>query len=116
MTDSRELVRAAYKGLDDKKAEDISIIDIRGISVLADYFVIASGSNENQLEAMQDSVCEELHKIGCTPKQIEGNKKSTWVLIDFEDIIVHIFSREDRLFYELDKIWRDGKVVELDEL
>ena len=116
MADSRDLVRAAYKGLDDKKAEDINIIDIRGISVLADYFVIATGSNENQLEAMQDSVCEELHKIGCMPRQIEGNKKSTWVLMDFEDIIVHIFSKEDRLFYELDKIWRDGKEIDISEL
>ena len=116
MSDSINMVKAAYKGLSDKKAEDIKIIDIQGVSVIADYFVIASGTNSNQLEAMRDAVEEELYKAGHTPKQIEGNKNSTWILMDFEDIIVHIFSSEDRLFYDLDKIWRDGKEVDIDDL
>ena len=116
MDKAQEMALAAYNALDEKKAEDIKIIDISGVSTVADYFVIASGLNENQLEAMQDSVDEELYKLGCTPRQVEGNKKSTWILMDFEDIIVHIFSREDRLFYDLDKIWADGKVVDKESL
>ncbi len=116
MADSKDMVKAAFKGLSDKKAEDIQVIDIQGVSVIADYFVIASGTNSNQIEAMCDAVEEELYKIGKTPKQIEGNKSSTWILMDFEDVIVHIFSSEDRLFYELDKIWRDGTIVDIDSI
>ncbi len=104
-----EIVKKAAAALSDKKAEDISILDIRDISTLADYFVIATGSNQNQLLAMQDAVEEALHKAGIHVKQIEGNRSSTWILMDFQDIIVHLFSREDRQFYDLDHIWRDGK-------
>jgi ribosome-associated protein len=110
-----ELVKKAVAALDDKKAEDIKVIDIREISTIADYFIIASGSNQNQLTAMQDAVDEELHKAGVHVKQIEGNRNSTWILMDYEDIIVHLFSKQDRLFYDLERIWRDGKEIRLDE-
>jgi ribosome-associated protein len=110
-----ELVKKAVAALDDKKAEDIKVIDIREISTIADYFIIASGSNQNQLTAMQDAVDEELHKAGVHVKQIEGNRNSTWILMDYEDIIVHLFSKQDRLFYDLERIWRDGKEIRMDE-
>lgn len=100
----------------EKKAEDIRIIDISEISVLADYFIIANGNNPNQIQAMVDAVDEELSKTGCPPKQIEGNRHSSWVLMDYKDIIVHVFSKEDRLFYDLERIWRDGKLMAPDEL
>ncbi len=106
---SKEMAKLAYQALSEKKAEDIRIIDISEISVIADYFIIASGSNANQLQAMQDSVDEQLYKAGYHAKQIEGNQRSSWILMDYSDIIIHIFSKEDRLFYDLERIWRDGK-------
>ena len=116
MTESRELAKIACQALSEKKAEDIRIIDISEISVLADYFLIANGTNTNQIQAMVDAVDEALGKAGHPPKQIEGNQHSSWVLMDFGDIIVHIFSKEDRLFYDLERIWRDGKMIEPEEL
>ena len=100
------------KALDDKKARDIPILDISTISVLADYFLIASGSNKNQVQAMVDNVEEVLGKAGYECRQIEGYGTGGWVLMDYGDIIVHAFSREDRLFYDLERIWRDGKLLE----
>lgn len=108
-----ELVKKAAAALEDKKAEDVTVLDIREISTIADYFIIASGSNQNQLMAMQDAVEEEMHKNGVSVKQIEGNRNSTWILMDYQDIVVHLFSRENRLFYDLERIWRDGKIVTL---
>ena len=108
-----EIVKTAVEALRDKKAEDVTVIDITGVSSIADYFIIANGNNQNQLTAMQDAVDEALDKAGLHAKQIEGNNKSTWILMDYEDIIVHLFSKEDRLFYDLERIWRDGKIIEM---
>lgn len=116
MDQSKEMARIAYRALEDKKGENIKIIDIAGISVLADYFLIASGSNESQIRAMVDNVEEELGKSGYSVKQREGYNTGNWVLLDFGDIIVHIFDRENRLFYDLERIWGDGKTIEIDAL
>lgn len=113
---SREMAKAACHALSDKKAEEIRVIDISEISPLADYFVIATGSNTNQIQAMVDAVDEELSKAGHTVKQIEGNRNSSWILMDYSDIIVHVFSKEDRLFYDLERIWTDGKKVAVEDL
>lgn len=112
MTQSKDMVKLAVKALEDKKGEDVKIIDIQGVSVLADYFIIAGGSNVSQVQAMADNVEEELSKAGFEPRQIEGYNTANWILMDYGDIIVHIFSREDRLFYDLERIWRDGKLIE----
>ena len=114
--DSREMAKLACEALSDKKAGNIQVIDIGGVSVIADYFIIADGENQNQIEAMRDAVDESLYKAGIQVKQVEGNNKSTWILMDYGDIIVHIFSKEDRFFYDLDRIWRDGKTIHPDEL
>lgn len=113
---SKEMAKTVYKALADKKASDIRIIDISGISVLADYFIIADGSNQKQIEAMCDAVEEELYKADVHVKQVEGNHNSSWVLMDYGDIIVHVFSKEDRLFYDLERIWGDGKFMDLSDL
>ena len=110
------MVKTAYQALDEKKGEDIKIINLEGISVLADYFIIANGTNSSQVQALVDNVEEELHKAGYSLKQREGYSNGNWVLIDFGDIIVHIFDRENRLFYDLERIWRDGKEITFDEL
>lgn len=113
---SREMAKTACHALSEKKAEDLRIIEISEISPLADYFIIATGANANQIQAMVDAVDEDLTKAGHQVKQIEGNRNSSWILMDYGDIIVHIFSREDRLFYDLEKIWTDGKRMEVDDL
>ena len=105
------MVRLAVEALDEKKGEDIKIIDIQGVTVIADYFVLASASNSSQAQALIDNVEEKLFKAGFECRQKEGNLSSTWVLLDYGDVIVHVFSKEDRLFYDLERIWRDGKVV-----
>ena len=113
---AKEMAKIAYHALDEKKGEDIRIIDIAGISVLADYFIIANGSSESQVQAMVDNVEEEMHKAGYALKQREGYGSGNWVLLDFGDVIVHVFDKENRLFYDLERIWRDGKNIEITEL
>ncbi|MEE3355508.1 MAG: ribosome silencing factor [Candidatus Weimeria sp.] len=115
--DAKEMVKVICKAIDDKKGEDIEILDIAGISVVSDYFVVASASNQNQLNAMKDAIEEEMYKAGkINARQVEGNRSSTWILMDYEDVIVHLFTQEDRLFYNLERIWKDGKQVALEEL
>ena len=112
---SKEMAGLVIAALEEKKAEDIRIIDISQVSVLADYFIIANGYNRSQIQALSDSAEETLGKAGCPVKQVEGYDTANWVLLDFGDIIVHIFDRENRLFYELERIWRDGKKIEKEE-
>ncbi len=106
----------AVMALEDKKAEDIRVINIETVSVIADYFIIATGTNANQIKAMADEVEEKLGRAGFMLKQKEGYEHANWVLLDFGDVIVHIFDKENRFFYDLERIWRDGKVMELSEL
>lgn len=113
---AKEMAKLAYEALADKKAEDIKIIDIHEVSVLADYFIIASGTNRNQVQAMADNVEETLHKAGCLVRQTEGYNSANWILMDFGDLIVHMFDSENRLFYDLERIWRDGKTITPEEL
>lgn len=108
------MAQIACKAIDDKKGQDIKIIDIHNVSVIADYFVIASGTNSNQVQAIVDNVEEQLGRAGFEAKQIEGNRNSSWILMDYGDVIVHVFDEEKRLFYDLERIWRDGKVLEMD--
>ena len=108
------MAQIACKAIDDRKGQDIKIIDIHNVSVIADYFVIASGTNSNQVQAIVDNVEEQLGRAGFEAKQIEGNRNSSWILMDYGDVIVHVFDEENRLFYDLERIWRDGKVLEMD--
>ena len=112
----KELAALAVETLENKKAEEIQVIDITEVSTLADYFVIANGTNRSQIQALADHVQEVLGKEGLTLKQIEGYNNANWVLMDYQDIIIHIFDKENRLFYDLDRIWRDGKIVTKEEL
>jgi len=113
MANSKDLAKVAYDALDEKKALDIKVIDISTVSPIADYFVIASAANENQIEAMQNEVDEKLHKAGAELKSIEGHRNSTWILMDYGDLVVHLFTQEDREFYDLDKVWKDGTEITL---
>lgn len=113
---SKEIARIAYAALDDKKAEDIKVIEIGDITIIADYFVIANGTNSSQVQALVDNVEDALGRKGYNPKRIEGVRSASWILMDYGDVVVHIFSKEDRLFYDLERIWRDGKLVSKDQL
>lgn len=113
---SREMARIAYDALEEKKAEDIRVLSIEKVSVIADYFLIASGTNRNQVQALAESVEEALYKAGYEVRQKEGVQSANWILMDYGDIIVHIFDRENRLFYDLERIWVDGETISIDQL
>ena len=99
---SKEMAKIAYEALDEKKAVDITIIDIQ--------------TNKSQVQALVDNVDEKLTKAGHLAKQVEGYQAANWILLDYGDVIVHVFDSENRLFYDLERIWRDGKTVTLEEL
>lgn len=113
---SNEIAKLAIAALEDKKAEDIKVIDISEVSVIADYFIIANGTNRSQIQTLSDHVEETLGRAGVPLKQSEGYENANWVLLDFHDVIIHIFDKENRLFYDLERIWRDGKMIEADNL
>lgn len=113
---SKTMAKLAYQALEEKKAEDIKVIEIGEISVIADYFIIGHGNNTSQVEAITEEVEKTLEKNGFSVKRVEGAKNSGWILMDYGDIVVHVFVKEDRLFYDLERIWRDGKTIEKEEL
>ncbi len=107
--DVTEKVKLVVAALEDRKARDIRVIKVSGITTIADYFVICDGSNDNQLKALCDSVEEKL--LDVPMKHREGTANGGWLLLDYYDIIVHIFSEEMRSFYDLERIWKDGTVI-----
>jgi len=110
-------VKTAYKALDEKMGIDIQVIDIREVSVIADYFIIASANNTNQLKAMASEVEEKLYKEdGIKLNHSEGMQSDSWVLLDFGDIVIHLFNKEDREFYNIERIWGDAKFISESEL
>lgn len=115
MNQPKEMVKIAVKALDDHKGEDIRVIEIGEVTTIADYFIIANGTNTSHVQALVDAVQEALGRKGYDPKRVEGLGTTSWILMDYGDVIVHVFSREDRLFYNLERIWRDGKSADLTE-
>lgn len=101
------------KAADSKHAEDILALDVREISLLADYFVICSANSERQINAIIDEVLEQEEKNGVEVKRIEGKDGAAWVLIDLGDVIVHVFSNNERAFYNLEKLWADAPLVDI---
>lgn len=116
MEQSKKMTKLAVEALEDKKADNLTILDISTISTIADFFIIADGSNQNQVKALADNVEETLGKAGFSPKQIEGYNTANWVLMDYGNIIIHVFDSENRLFYDLERIWRDGKEISKEDL
>lgn len=115
-TNSIEMAKLAIDALEDKKAEDIKVIDISEVSVLADYFIIAGGNNSSQIQALCNNVEEKLGRVGFQCRQIEGCDTANWILMDFGDVIIHIFDKENRLLYDLERIWRDGKIIDKESI
>ncbi|KIR01404.1 Iojap protein [Lachnospiraceae bacterium TWA4] len=112
----KEIVKIAYAALDEKMAEEITVIDISKVSTIADYFMIANGRNSNQVQAIVDEVTEKLGRAGFNYRQIEGYNEAKWVLLDYQDVVIHIFASDDRRFYDLERIWRDGALVDMESL
>lgn len=112
----KNTLKLVIDALEDKKAENITIIDISEISVIADYFVITNGSNRSQIQALCDNVEEKLASQKIVPKNIEGYNTANWILMDYQDILVHVFDTESRDFYDLEHMWRDGRHMDIAEL
>jgi len=108
-----DAIRETCKTLDEKFARDIVVLDISEISVIADYFIILGGTNPTQIQTLAATAEEALTRRGIALRHNEGMREASWVLLDFGDIIVHIFDRESRAFYHLERVWGDAKLVEL---
>lgn len=108
-----ELIATAVKTLDSKKAEDIRVIKIGDLTILADYFIIADGTSSTQTKALADEVEFRLKQQGREPKQAQGNNGSNWIILDYSDVVIHIFYKETRDFYNLERLWSDGEDVDI---
>ncbi|WP_432776703.1 ribosome silencing factor [Brevibacillus gelatini] len=106
-----ELARLVVKAAEEKKAENLKVLDISKLSVIADYFMICHGNNERQVQAIVREIRDQAHKNGFDVRGIEGADEGRWVLIDLGDIVMHVFHREDREFYNLERLWKDAEEV-----
>lgn len=113
---SRELLEQAVRILDGKKAEDIVALDIRELTSLGDYFVIASGSNSTQVKTLAEEVEGKLSAQGIEPKRVEGSASAMWILMDYGDVVIHVFYHETRDFYCLERLWADAPKLEVSQL
>ena len=113
---SLKMAQTAYAALKEKKGQEIVVIDISGISSIADYFVIAHGNNIRQTQAMADEVELKMKEAGFIPGHIEGYQNANWILMDYKDVAIHVFSAEDRSFYDLERIWQEGHTLTEEEL
>ena len=104
------------RALSSKKGLDIKVIEIADVSVLADYMVIATGTSTTHVKALADEVEYQLDKAGVSVSHIEGYRSNTWILLDYIDVIVHVFSDEAREFCDLDRLWQDGKEIDISEI
>ena len=103
------------KALDSKRAEDINVLKITNLTVIADYFVIADGSSVTQTKALADEVEYKVGELcgGLKPRQVQGTAGGGWIILDYSDIVVHVFYKEQRDFYKLDKLWADGDEIDI---
>ncbi|MGN0457176.1 MAG: ribosome silencing factor [Acutalibacteraceae bacterium] len=113
---SLETAKIAVKALDGKKGQDIKLIKIDAVSTLADYMVIAAGTNSTQIKAMAEEVEYKLDEAGVSVSHIEGHRNDSWILLDYVDVIVHVFSEEAREFYDLERLWQDGTEVDISDI
>ena len=116
MIEAKKMALDIAKLLDEKKAMDVAVIDISPKASFADYFVMASAGSERQLDALVDNVEDALEPQKIFPKSVEGKRSSGWILMDYGDVVIHLFDEENRLFYDLERIWRDGEEIGKDML
>ncbi|MGL4796944.1 MAG: ribosome silencing factor [Paraclostridium sp.] len=111
-----QMVKVIYDAIDDKLGKDISIINIGAVSSLCDYFIIATAGSTRQVKAVADNIEDELTKLGIESRGKEGYETQEWILLDFGDIMVHVFNEENRAYYNLEKMWKDAPYVDIDTL
>lgn len=112
---SKELVENLVKVLDNKKAEDIAALETTALTVVSDYFVIATGNSSTHVKSLADDVEYELQKLGVEPDHIEG-RATGWILLDYGSVLVHIFTRDNRDYYNLEHLWADAKKIDISHL
>ena len=112
---TKEKLAAIVKALDSKRGEDIQAIGIGDLTILADYFVIANGSSTTQTKALAEEVEFKMSQLGIEPLRTEGYQGQTWIVLDYGDIVVHVFYKETRSYYNLERLWSDGKSVDISE-
>lgn len=111
---SLETAKMAVKALDSKKALDIKVIKIQDISAIADYFVIATGTSSTHVKALADEVEAQLYEAGISVSHVEGYRSNSWILLDYVDVVVHVFSDEAREYYDLERLWQDGEIIDIE--
>ncbi len=113
--DKNEALEIIVKALDLKKAEDIKVLKITELTILADYFVIADGTSVTQTRALADEVEFRMKEKGAAPDRVQGNNGGGWIILDYGNIVVHVFSKEQRDFYNLERLWRDGEETDISQ-
>lgn len=106
--EAKEIARGVVTSLDKHKAQDIRVIEVTDVTSIADYFVIAAGTSSTQVKSLTDYVEEEMEEKGIRPLRTEGYHSSTWILLDYGSVVVHVFQEETRRFYDLERLWKDG--------
>ena len=113
--ETNAVVEKIVKVLDNKKAEEIKVIKISELTVMADYFIIANGTSNTHVRALAEEVEEELSIVGVEPRNIEG-RSTGWILLDYSDVVVHVFTPNDREYYNLERLWQDGEELDISSL
>ena len=111
-----DTLKIAVNAADDKKAHDLVALDISGIASFASYFLLCTGDSSRQMQAIADEIEKRLKASGIRPSHVEGYQNSEWILIDYLDLVVHIFSKTARAYYDLERLWRDGKKLDTSKL
>jgi ribosome-associated protein len=113
--DTKKILATVVEAAEDKKAQNLVVLNIQGLSVIADYFVICHGNSETQVQAIAKEIRDKAFEIGLDPKPMEGYDKARWILLDLGDVVAHVFHREEREYYNLEKLWADALRIEVGE-
>ena len=112
----KKILKIAVNAADDKKAHDLVALDISEIASFANYFLFCTGDSSRQMQAIADEIEKQLKEVGVRPSHVEGYQNAEWILMDYFDLVIHIFSKNARVYYDLERLWRDGKKLEMDKL
>lgn len=111
----QEKIATIVKALDSKKADDIQVLKIKDLTIISDYFVIANGNSSTQTKAIADEVEYKMKEQGIAPDRTEGYQGANWIILDYNDIIVHVFYKETRNYYNLERLWSDAEKIDVSE-